>query len=71
MKAPQPNDVVIQESRSAGGYLIMKSGGERIGTSHDRLDAMRQACAAAALTGVNVWIRVEGSPDPYHEVICP
>jgi hypothetical protein len=65
-----PGDVVIH-SPEPGAYVIATIDGEEIGTSHDRLDAMRRACAAARLTGSNVWIRVEDSSNPYHEVLCP
>ena len=65
-----PGDIVIH-SPGPGEYVITKMGGDEIGTSHDRLDAMRRACAAARLTGSNVWIRIEDSSNPYHEVLCP
>jgi hypothetical protein len=67
---PSPGDVVIH-CLGVGTYAISRLSGERIGTSHDRFDAMCRACAAARDTGANVWIRMEGATEVYHEVLCP
>jgi hypothetical protein len=64
------NDIVI-EIAAADTWVIATVAGERIGTSNDRFDAMRRACAAARATGAGVWVRVDGSSETYHEVICP
>jgi hypothetical protein len=66
----RPGDIVVR-SIGAGTYMVSRIAGERIGTCHDRFDAMRRACAAARETGANVWIRVDDSSETYHEVLCP
>lgn len=66
----RPGDVVIR-SLGAGMYVISRIAGERIATCDDRFDAMRRACAVARETGANVWIRVDGPSEIYHEVLCP
>lgn len=64
-----PGDIVIQ-SPWPGTYVIGHLGGEDIGTSDDRFEAMRRACAAARLTDANVWI-YHAESSSYHEVLCP
>jgi hypothetical protein len=66
----RPGDIVVYNV-ARGGYVIRKLGGHRIGISHDRRDAMCQACAAARLSGAYVWISVDERSDVYHEVLCP
>jgi hypothetical protein len=59
LRRPQtPNDIVIHRD-GAGGYVIVKAEGERIGTADDRLEAMRRGWLAARATGANVWMRVD------------
>lgn len=64
----RPGDIIIHGA-GADAYIIATLGGQPIGTSDDRREAMRRGCAAAAATGASVWIRVED--DIYHEVLCP
>jgi hypothetical protein len=65
-----PDDIVIQRN-GAGGYVIVKADGERIGMASDRLEAMRRGCVAARATGASVWVRVDRAKETYHEVLCP
>jgi hypothetical protein len=69
MQCLRPDDIVIR--LLAGMYVISTLAGERIGTSHDRFDAMCRGCAAAREAGRDVWILVEGTSEIYHEVLCP
>jgi hypothetical protein len=72
MKRDVQNGDIVIDNGYAGAYTITKVGGERIGASHDRRDAMRQACAAAGATKARVWISPEDrEPHMYGEVICP
>jgi hypothetical protein len=66
----RPGDIVI-DGDGAGAYVISTIGGERVGTCHDRFDAMRRACAMARETGANVWICAQRTSETYHEVLCP
>jgi hypothetical protein len=71
MKGPQhPGDIIIYDS-GRGVYAIVKMDGEQIGTSDDRRDAMRRACAAADDPGATVWVCVDPSFGLYNEVLCP
>jgi hypothetical protein len=63
-------DIVVYNV-ARGGYVIRKLGGQRIGISRDRRDAMCQACAAARASGGYVWIAVDEKSNVYHEVLCP
>jgi len=69
-RGPRPGDIII-ESDASGLYVITKADGERIGTSADRREAMRRACAAIRDSGARVWMHVKGNPGTYHEVLCP
>jgi hypothetical protein len=70
-KIPQePGDIVIQNDGS-GLYAIVRMDGQRIGTSNNRRNAMRVACAAADETGATVWLCVDAFSDIYSEVLCP
>ncbi len=71
VKKPQRPDDIVIHSAGADAYVISNLRGDSIGTSHDRREAMRRACAAAAATGAHVWICVENSQETYHEVLCP
>ncbi len=64
-----PGDIVIQNPRP-GAYVLGQVGGEDIGTSQDRFEAMRRACTVARSTGANVWI-YHAESSSYHEVLCP
>jgi hypothetical protein len=64
-----PGDIVIRNPRP-GAYVIGQLGGEDIGTSQFRFEAMRRACAVARSTGANVWID-HAESSSYHEVLCP
>ena len=63
-------DVVIRnvDGRS---YVITTFEGEQIGSSTNRLDAMRRACEAARRTGGNVWIATDKKPLVLRQVLCP
>ena len=63
-------DIVVYNVARCG-YVIRKLGGQRIGTSQDRRDALYRACAAASVTGGYVWISADENSDVYHEVLCP
>jgi hypothetical protein len=64
-----PGDIVI-ETPQPGADVIGQVGGEEIGTSQDRFEAMRRACAAARLADANVWI-YHAESSSFHEVLCP
>jgi hypothetical protein len=71
MKRDVENGDIVIDNGYAGAYTITKVGGERIGASHDRRDAMRQACAAAGARA-RVWISpADREEHIYGEVICP
>ena len=65
-----PEDIVIHIERP-GAYVIVRMDGAWIGTSDNRRDAMRRACAAALGTGAKVWVHPHSASDTYNEVVCP
>lgn len=74
MRAPNPQprsgDIVIR-CLDNDSFEIVKVDGERIGSSSDRVEAMRAGCEAARVGGSYVWISVEGATEAYREVLCP
>ena len=71
LSAPQRVDDIVIHSQGPAAYAILKVNGERIGTSHNRRDAMLLACAAADTSGATVWMCIDPVLDIYTEVICP
>ena len=67
---PRSGDIVVRCGND-GSFRIKRIDGGDIGTSHDRLDAMRRACEAARVDGGYVWISDEGVPEVWREIICP
>lgn len=71
LNRPQrPEDVVVYPEDS-GSYVIATMGGDSIGTSDNRRDAMRRACTAARGCDATVWVCIDAALELYNEVLCP